>query len=183
MATTPKTTVQIRVKRMRAEEEKSTTITYNAYPSRFGNILLASTHAGICYAAFGQEEVTENELRQRYPQARFVKGEAAVHDTARTCIADFKQPAAISLHIKATDFQWDVWNALLCIPQGKTSTYGTIANAIRRPRAVRAVGTAVGQNPVSYFIPCHRVIRTDGSLGGYHWGIELKKELLHYESK
>ena len=87
----------------------------------------------------------------------------------------------IVLHLYGTDFQIDVWRVLLEIPFGKTSTYSEIAMAINNPRALRAVGTAIGRNPVAILVPCHRVLRTDGGIGGYYWGIEKKKKLLEWE--
>ena len=88
----------------------------------------------------------------------------------------------IVLHLYGTDFQIEVWKALLEIPFGKTSTYSDIAKAINNPRALRAVGTAIGRNPVAILVPCHRVLRSDGGIGGYYWGIEKKKILLEWES-
>ena len=87
----------------------------------------------------------------------------------------------IVLHLHGTDFQIQVWKALLEIPFGKTSTYSDIAIAIKNPQALRAVGTAIGRNPVAVIIPCHRVLRSDGGIGGYYWGIEKKKMLLEWE--
>ena len=88
---------------------------------------------------------------------------------------------ALSIQVIASEFQWQVWQALLTIPLATTCSYQAIANQIQRPQAVRAVGTAIGKNPVFYLIPCHRVLRSDGSLGGYLWGLELKQRLLHWE--
>ena len=87
----------------------------------------------------------------------------------------------IVLHLYGTDFQIKVWRALLEIPFGNTSTYSDIAKAINNPRALRAVGTAIGRNPVAILVPCHRVLRSDGGIGGYYWGIEKKKILLEWE--
>lgn len=88
----------------------------------------------------------------------------------------------LRLHVKATPFQLKVWEALLKIPCGQVSTYGQIADSIQHPKASRAVGTAVGDNPVAYLIPCHRVIRSTGILGGYHWGKERKTAMLGWEA-
>ena len=162
-------------------KEGNSTIQYNFYDSPFGKALIASTDKGICYIAFGEEKNMEKELNERYPKAKFVRETTDRHKQALGLFSGAKTGNALPLHVKGTDFQLKVWEALLQIPAGKTSTYKTIAQEIGQPAAVRAVGTAVGQNPVSYFIPCHRVIRTDGGLGGYHWGIDLKKQMLDKE--
>jgi AraC family transcriptional regulator of adaptative response/methylated-DNA-[protein]-cysteine methyltransferase len=90
---------------------------------------------------------------------------------------------SLALHVKGTNFQLKVWRALLEIPAGSVTTYGTLAAVVGNPSASRAVGTAVGSNPVSYLIPCHRVIRASGELGGYAWGVERKKAMLWREMK
>lgn len=162
-------------------EEEGSDIQYNFYDTAFGKALIASTDKGICYLAFGEEKSIEKELMQRYNRANFAQKTNVFHEKALSLFSEPKEKQILPLHVKGTDFQLKVWNALLQIPSGKTSTYKTIAKEIGQPTSVRAVGTAVGQNPVSYFIPCHRVIRTNGGLGGYHWGVELKKEMLDKE--
>lgn len=176
-------TININLIHILPEEENGIEILYNIYDSLYGKSLIASTEKGICYIAFGEEEVMEIELKEKYRKANFTKRSVDLHQRAINAFSNIKKEGALPLHVKGTDFQLKVWNALLHIPRGKTSTYKAIAEQIGHPKATRAVGTAVGQNPVSYFIPCHRIIRTDGTLGGYHWGIELKKQMLFNESK
>ena len=95
----------------------------------------------------------------------------------------FQKRERPTIHPIGTEFQQAVWNALQQIPVGVTTTYAKIADAINRPKAVRAVGTAIGANPIAFLIPCHRVIRTDGGLGGYRWGLEIKKMMLEWEKE
>lgn len=165
------------------KEIKSLVIDYSFHETDYGLALIASTYKGICYIAFGESEKMEKELKQRYKKFDFIQKTTHLHETARKLLSNPKQEYPLPIHITGTDFQLKVWNALLQIPVGGTTTYKAIAQEIKHPKAVRAVGTAVGKNPVSYFIPCHRVIKTDGKFGGYHWGLELKKQLLEKESK
>ena len=95
---------------------------------------------------------------------------------------NWKKPEEIKLHLKGTDFQLKVWETLLKIPFGNLSTYGTIAKQIEKPSASRAVGTAIGDNPVAFLIPCHRVIQSTGTLGGYMWGIDRKQAIIGWEA-
>ena len=97
--------------------------------------------------------------------------------------ADEENVETVPLHLKGTEFQLRVWKELLNIPFGETTTYKDIAAALQTPKAFRAVGSAIGENPVSVLIPCHRVLRTDGALGGYHWGLERKVRLLEWEKQ
>lgn len=169
--------------RMIAEEESGLVIRYNTYESLFGAALIASTDKGICFLSFGEKRMMEEELKQRFPGADPVEEKAEIHTTALSLLSGSDSNLSIPLHIKGSDFQLKVWNELLRIPFGDKSSYKQIAEVIGKPNAVRAVGTAVGRNPVSYLIPCHRVIRSDNRLGGYHWGPELKLMMLQQESK
>jgi len=166
---------------MARDEDNGIDIHYDTYDTSFGKAVVASTETGICYIAFGEEKRMLDELKQRYPQARLTKNKTDWHTQALAIIDGLEPSETMPLHVRGTGFQRNVWNELLKIPSGKLSTYKTIAENINKPKATRAVGTAVGQNPVSYLIPCHRVIRTDGGLGGYHWGIEIKKQMLERE--
>ncbi|MDR0331960.1 MAG: methylated-DNA--[protein]-cysteine S-methyltransferase [Dysgonamonadaceae bacterium] len=162
-------------------EENGIGIQYDTYDTQFGKSVIASSEKGICYIAFGEEKRMLDELKQRYPKAKIIKGKTDFHTKALSLISGLEKDVELSLHVRGTDFQLNVWNALLQIPSGKTTTYKTIAERVGKPKATRAVGTAVGQNPISFFIPCHRVVRTDGGLGGYHWGIDIKKQMLGFE--
>ena len=164
------------------EEESGIAIRYNTYESQFGATLIASTAKGICFLSFGEKKMMEQELKQRFPEADPVEEKAEIHATALSLLSCSDSNLSVPLHIKGTDFQLKVWNALLLIPFGEKCSYKQIAEVIGKPKAVRAVGTAVGRNPVSYLIPCHRVLRSDNRLGGYHWGPELKVMMLQYET-
>jgi len=170
------------IDRMLPEEENGMVISYNIYDSIFGKALIASTSKGICFIAPGTEKVLLSELKQKYPKAMLIKENAPLHAKALSRMSGLDEGDVLLLHIKGTDFQIKVWNALLQIPTGEKSTYKLIATHIGRPKASRAVGTAVGKNPVCYLIPCHRVVRSDRSLGGYRWGTDLKEKMLKQES-
>lgn len=172
----------LQIIRMLPGEENGTIILYNIYDSMFGKALIASTSIGICFIAMGPERVMQEELKRKYPKAALIRENAPIHATALSRMFGHDDVHLLPLHIKGTDFQLKVWNALLQIPLGEKSTYKRIASNIGQPTASRAVGAAVGQNPVCYLIPCHRVIRTDQSLGDYHWGKELKEKMLKQES-
>lgn len=162
---------------------KSLTINYCWTENCFGKMLLASTYKGVCFLAFGENIAKPlNELKELFPNARFdEKTDDFQQSVLNFFNEDWKEPQKIMLHLKGTDFQIKVWETLLKIPQGELATYGDIAKNIHNPKANRAVGTAVGSNPVSYIIPCHRVIRSTGMLGEYHWGRERKKAMIGYE--
>ena len=119
------------------------------------------------------------DLTGRWPKARFQEDPTAL---APWVAAAFAQRGEARLHMLGAPFQIKVWEALLTVPSGQVTTYSQIAAAIGRPAAVRAVGTAVGRNPVSLLIPCHRAIRKSGALGGYHWGLPVKRAILSWEA-
>lgn len=158
-------------------------INYSYAESPFGHILVASTPKGICYMAFEEKkEDTFNDLRQRFPNARFTQMVDLIQQNALYIFThDWSQLDKIKLHLKGTDFQLKVWETLLKIPMGQLSTYGEIAKSISKPSASRAVGTAIGSNPVAFLIPCHRVIRGTGELGGYQWGPIRKTAIIGWE--
>jgi AraC family transcriptional regulator of adaptative response/methylated-DNA-[protein]-cysteine methyltransferase len=175
--------VQLLLIPMFQKEENGIKIHYETYDTPFGKAVIASTEKGICYIAFGEEQTMLDELKQRYSKAKLTKAKTDWHEKALATVSETEQNEIIALHVRGTGFQLNVWSELLQIPSGKLSTYKTIAERVGNPKATRAVGTAVGQNPVSYLIPCHRVVRSDGGLGGYHWGIEIKKLMLEKELK
>lgn len=163
---------------------KDLLIYWNNYECTFGKLIIASTSKGICHIAF-TESIQEGlaELRKKFPAANCIK---ATHNYHEEALSVFNyQPSEISrvnLHLKGTAFQLKVWEALLKIPSGSLTTYSGIAEVIGAKGAARAVGTAVGDNPVAYLIPCHRVIRATGIIGEYHWGSVRKKVMIAKES-
>ncbi len=159
-------------------------IEYGFLKSPFGKILVASTPKGICFLAFADHEGQAfKSLQKTFPKAIFLQKKNAQHKAVEQFFHS-KQGALspITLHVKGTPFQLKVWSALLKIPTGGLSTYGTIAKSIGNSSAMRAVGTAVGDNPVAYLIPCHRVIRSTGIFGNYHWGSGRKVAMIGWES-
>lgn len=162
---------------------KDLSIHYSYPETIFGTACVASTQKGICYLAFGDKTIAYNELVDMFPKANFYHHEQPIHLQAISFLQN-KESALdpLHLHIKGTDFQLKVWDALLKIPLGNLATYKEISNRINNPKANRAVGSAVGSNPVSFIIPCHRVIRSSGELGGYHWGLDLKVAMIGWEA-
>ena len=165
------------------------TVRHGFHPSPFGECVVGVTARGICHLAF-VDPVPRREalarLRHEWPLAELVPDQVATREALRRVFPqDPSRPARarpLALHVRGTNFQLRVWRALLEIPDGTVTTYGALAAAIGAPSASRAVGTAVGSNPVSYLIPCHRVIRASGALGGYAWGLERKKVMLAREA-
>jgi len=159
-------------------------INYSFAESPFGNIIVASTQKGICYMAFYDDEMGGlGELKSRFPNATFNQKLDLLQQNALFIFQnDWSKLHQIKLHLKGTDFQLKVWETLLKIPIGHLSTYGTIAERIEKPNASRAVGTAIGSNPVAFLIPCHRVIQSTGHLGGYMWGTTRKTAIIGWES-
>jgi len=171
------------IKMLPVEQENDGHIHYTYSKNIFGNLLLASTEKGICYAAFDDDQSTAFlEMKHIFPKAVFLNQSNRIIENAQAVIADLpRNDNVVILHIKGTDFQIAVWEELLKIPFGKTTTYGEIAQRIHNPKASRAVGSAVGANPVSFIVPCHRVVQSTGKIGGYHWGVQRKKNILDWE--
>jgi len=148
-----------------------------------GPMLVAATDKGVCRLSFHEDE---RALRQRFPQAELAQGGPEFRSLLEQVIAAVEQPRAghsIPLDVQGTAFQEAVWRELRRIPPGEARSYAQIAAAVGRPGAVRAAGSANGANPVAVLIPCHRVIRSDGSLGGYAYGLEIKARLLEKERR
>jgi AraC family transcriptional regulator of adaptative response/methylated-DNA-[protein]-cysteine methyltransferase len=162
---------------------KDLAINYSFAESPFGNILVASTQKGICYMAFYEDETTAfSTMQSRFPNASFHRKLDLIQQNALFIFQnDWSRLNQIKLHLKGTDFQLKVWEALLKIPMGQFSTYGNIAAKIEKPNASRAVGTAIGSNPVAFLIPCHRVIQSTGNFGGYMWGNIRKTAMIGWE--
>lgn len=159
-------------------------IHYSFAETPFGEILIASTAKGICYMAFADKEgIALNELKNLYPNASYKQLTDDIQQKALYVFKqDWNQPEQIKLHIKGTDFQLKVWETLLKIPMGKLSTYGEIAKFLDNPKASRAVGSAVGDNPIAFLIPCHRVILSTGVIGQYHWDGNRKAAIIGWEN-
>lgn len=162
---------------------KHLTINHSFAHSPFGTIIIASTTKGICYLAFCTDtEAGFADLLSRFPNAVFTKQQDQFQQNALSIfMADWTRIKEIKLHLKGTGFQLKVWEALLKIPFGNLSTYSEVARAIEFPAASRAVGTAIGSNPVAFLIPCHRVIKSTGTIGGYMWGPIRKKAIIGWE--
>lgn len=159
------------------------TIGWGWFDSPFGPALVMATERGICgigFAAETGEAETMADLASRWPAADFV--EDAERLVPWVDAAFGRRPGAAPLMLIGAPFQIKVWEALLAIPSGQVTTYSEIARHIGHPGAVRAVGTAVGRNPVSWLIPCHRALRKSGGLGGYHWGLPVKRAMLAWET-
>lgn len=157
------------------------------FDSPFGPALLMGTERGICAIGLGAEcgvSATEADLQGRWPRARFIEDTAGLRPWAESVFGGSGQgaQAETALYLMGSTLQIKVWEALLQIPPGRVSTYAQLAQAIGKPQAVRAVGTAVGRNPISWVIPCHRALRRSGGLGGYHWGLPIKRAMLAYET-
>lgn len=159
-------------------------INYSYAETPFGNILVASTPKGICYMAFADDEQQALiDLQHHFPKAHFKQMLDIIQQNALYIFThDWSKLHQIKLHLKGTDFQLKVWETLLKIPMGQLSTYGSIAEQIKNPKASRAVGTAIGSNPVAFLIPCHRVIQATGMFGGYMWGPVRKTAIIGWEA-
>ena len=157
-------------------------IRFGWFDSPFGEALAMGTERGLCGLAFTSEtgrQVAFDDLEARWPEADYLEDASAITPWVE---AAFGLRGHTQLHMIGAPFQIKVWEALLQIPSGHVSTYSDIAQAVGKPKAVRAVGTAVGRNPVSFLIPCHRALRKSGALGGYHWGLPVKRAMLAWES-
>lgn len=159
-------------------------LNYSFASSPFGDVLIASTAKGICSMEFADDHTEAlDALRRKFPNATFCQRRDAMQQNALSIfMQDWRHLGQIRLHLRGTDFQLKVWEALLKIPMGRMTTYGDLADQIGHPRASRAVGTAVGDNPVAWLIPCHRVIRATGEMGNYHWGDIRKSAMLGWEA-
>lgn len=162
-------------------------IEYHFATTPFGEVLIASTAKGICAMNFvEQREPALQQLKAQFPNATFSEQQNDLQNSALAIfnLTEHDQAQAlpqIKLHLKGTDFQLKVWECLLKIPKGQLSSYGEIAELLGNPKASRAVGTAIGSNPVAFLIPCHRVIQATGALGEYHWGKARKTAMIGWE--
>ncbi|KQT17670.1 cysteine methyltransferase [Chryseobacterium sp. Leaf404] len=163
---------------------KNLKINYSFSKSPFGNLISASTEKGVCYIAFDDDKMKAfSHLKIRFSNAEFVEKKDDLQKNALSIFnEDWENLNKIKLHLKGTDFQLKVWESLLKIPMGRLSTYGNLAHDVGNPKASRAVGTAIGSNPVAFLIPCHRVIQSSGKVGGYMWGTDRKQLMIGWES-
>ncbi|MBI1300767.1 MAG: methylated-DNA--[protein]-cysteine S-methyltransferase [Alphaproteobacteria bacterium] len=161
-------------------------VIYGFYTSPFGEIVIAKTDKGLCWLGFmveGYKGNGLNRMKAHLKGATFEKDNNEVQSLGRQIIEAWEKDDLESLQydLHGTDFQKSVWNALLKIRKGVIVSYGDIANDLRKTNASRAVGSAVGENPVSLVIPCHRVVQKSGALGNYGWGVDLKRKMLEAE--
>lgn len=161
-------------------------ITYGNHPTPFGPALIAFTPKGLCHLDFFDDDGTTAlaQLRKNWPHANFCEDHSATAPLIKQVFTSLSQQSShpLRLHLRGTEFQLKVWQKLLDIPPGALISYRDLAQRVGHPAAARAVGGAVGRNPICYLIPCHRVIRSDGSIGGYRSGIARKKTLLASEA-
>jgi AraC family transcriptional regulator of adaptative response/methylated-DNA-[protein]-cysteine methyltransferase len=163
------------------------TVSYGFHPSPFGTALVMATERGLAGLAFadpGEEQAALADMAGRWPQAKLVEDHGRTAEIARR-VFDVKLWCAekpLRVVLIGTDFEVRVWETLLRIPLGRAVTYSDIANNIRAPKAARAVGAAVGKNPISFVVPCHRALGKNGDLTGYHWGLTRKRAMLGWEA-
>jgi AraC family transcriptional regulator of adaptative response/methylated-DNA-[protein]-cysteine methyltransferase len=162
-------------------------IHYGFHPSPFGSALIMATARGLCGLAFadqGGERAALDDMKQRWPNARYLEDSARTVPYAQRIFDSGKwQPdTPLRVVLIGTDFEVRVWETLLKIPMGRATTYSDIAKKLARPKAARAVGAAVGKNPISFVVPCHRVVGKSGALTGYHWGLTRKRAMLGWEA-
>lgn len=159
-------------------------IEYSLTESPFGNLVCASTQKGICHLTFSDDETDSlRNMMDIFPNAKFRQATSLFQENALKIFQkDWSDIREIKLHLKGTPFQIKVWEALLKIPSGELTTYGSIAKSMHHPKAARAVGSAIGDNPVAYLIPCHRVIQSSGAFGQYHWGSDRKVAMIGWEA-
>jgi len=162
---------------------KALQINYGFFNTVFGRVIIATTTKGVCYIAFIEDdELAFSQLYMQFPKATFIeKYDDLQEKSLKIFQSDVQNLDEVKLHLKGTEFQLKVWESLLKIPMGQLTTYGAIAHHIGNDQASRAVGTAIGRNPVAFLIPCHRVIQSSGHFGGYMWGAERKTAIIGWE--
>ena len=163
------------------------TVRFGFHPSPFGKALVMATErglAGLAFADAGEEDASLADMKRRWPKASYVADPARTAPIARRIFdpREWREDRPLRVVLIGTDWEVRVWEALLKIPMGKVATYSGIAGKVCKPAAARAVGAAVGKNPVSFVVPCHRVIGKAGALTGYHWGITRKQAMLGWEA-
>ena len=163
------------------------TISYGFHPSPFGSALVMATERGLCglaFADFGEEKAALIDMQSRWLKAKYVEDSARTAPIAARIFdkEKWRPDRPLRVVLIGTDFEVRVWETLMRIPMGRATTYSTIANTLGNPKASRAVGAAVGKNPISFVVPCHRVMGKSGDLTGYHWGLTRKCAMLGWEA-
>ncbi len=163
------------------------TITYGFHPCQFGMALVMVAPrglAGLAFADAGEERAALEDMRSRWPRATYVEDYAATAATARRIFdsAQWRPDQPLRVVLLGTDFEVRVWEGLMAIPLGKLMTYSDLAAKVGSPKASRAVGAAVGKNPISFVVPCHRAVGKSGDITGYHWGLTRKRAMLGWEA-
>ena len=158
-------------------------ITYGFYKSPIGEMVLAQSETGLCWLGFMVEGYKGNgydRMVGHFPKSGFVQDDDALQSVGDQLMSAWEQGsvADIALDLRGTDFQKSVWQVLLNIKKGQVKTYGDVANDTGKPKAARAVGSAVGSNPVSLIVPCHRIVQQSGDIGNFGWGVDLKRRIL-----
>lgn len=162
-----------------ARQGRGLVVRHGRVDTPFGSATIATTERGLCHLSFDDAD-PDAELRERFAEATLTRdADAAARIAEHIFVA---RRGRIAVHVEGTNFQVQVWRALLSIPEGAATTYGRIAAAIGRPSSSRAVGSAVGQNPIAFLVPCHRVLRATGALSGYRWGERRKRAILAWEA-
>lgn len=165
-------------------------ITYGIHDTPLGQVVIAQSCKGLCWLGFmvGKEDGAYKgdgftRMQEYFPNSEMIRDDAQTHTLMDEIMQAWDQDTlkSLSLDLRGTDFQCAVWKALLDIPRGQVISYGDVANDIGKPKASRAVGSAVGENPVSLIVPCHRVVQASGALGNYGWGVPLKERILKLE--
>lgn len=166
----------------RSNNYEKLTVKYQFSPTIFGLAIIGSTEKGICYIAFeNNEEIAVENLKSRYPKANLIEKEAHFSSMVSNYFKTMIPDDIIPLHVPGTSFQLSVWKELLQIPFGTLSNYHQLAKNLNQPTASRAVGTAVGQNPIAFIIPCHRIIKSTGEIGQFKWGHIRKTIIIGWE--
>lgn len=163
------------------------TISYGFHPSPFGSALVMATERGLCglaFADFGEEKAALADMRSRWSRAKYTEDSARTAPIAQRIFDNklWRPDRPLRVVLIGTDFEVRVWETLMRIPMGRATTYSDIADSIGKPKAPRAVGAAVGKNPISFVVPCHRVMGKSGDLTGYHWGLTRKCAMLGWEA-
>ncbi|WP_349351633.1 methylated-DNA--[protein]-cysteine S-methyltransferase [Flagellimonas sp. MMG031] len=163
---------------------ESLLIDYSFAGTPFGEVLIGSTTKGVCYISFIQsQDVDLHGLKQEFPKATFRENQNEFHKNALLIFSlNWNELSEVKLHLKGTPFQLKVWETLIKIPEGSLTTYGHIASMVGKPKASRVVGSAIGNNPIAFLIPCHRAIKSTGEFGEYKWGSDKKTALIGWEA-
>lgn len=167
---------------LRSVQEPPSHIHWQIYDTPFGAAFIASSSQGVTHILFDDASTAKARVQKTHKQAQLIEQGDAHHGAALSYFSNPTMPQHLWLAVTGTPFQMRVWQALLEVPLGQTSSYGALGKAIGKPEAARAIGGAVGRNPISFIVPCHRILAANGSLGGYYWGPEMKQAMLNWEA-